>query len=78
MPKNARDSEKPIDPWFLAELACWTAVVLSPFLRWVNGPAVSTDQFVVRIAITSLPLIGGIAIRVAKITRSRAEDRRKR
>jgi hypothetical protein len=30
------------------EFGCWTAIALFPFLYWVNGPAVSTDQYVVR------------------------------
>jgi hypothetical protein len=48
------------------EFGCWTMVVLSPFLYWVNGPAVSTDQFVVRTALVTLALTGGITIRVVK------------
>src|SRR4030042_183173 len=46
------------------ELGCWTMVALAPFLYWVNGPAVSTDQFVVRTTVVMLALVGGIAIRV--------------
>ena len=47
----------------MAEFACWVAVVLCPILRLVNGPAVSTDQFVVQVAMFSLALIGGISLR---------------
>ncbi len=62
---------EPVDPWYLAELACWTMVVLAPILTWVNGPSVSTDQFVVRTAVFSLALSGGIGIRLAKVVAKR-------
>ena len=48
------------------ELACWTMVALAPFLYWVNGPAVSTDQFVVRSGLVTLAVVGGVTIRVTK------------
>jgi hypothetical protein len=48
------------------ELGCWTMVALAPFLYWVNGPAVSTDQFVVRTALVTIALVGGVVIRVSK------------
>lgn len=48
------------------EFACWTTVAIAPFLYWVNGPAVSTDQLVVRTALVTLALIAGLAIRVTK------------
>lgn len=57
----------PVDPWFLAEFSCWTMVVLAPILTWINGPSVSTDQFVVRTAVFCLALAGGIGLRVAKL-----------
>ena len=27
------------------EFACWTVVVIAPFLRLINGPAVTNDQW---------------------------------
>jgi hypothetical protein len=66
---NQARPEEPIDPWFLAEFCCWTMVVLAPILTWVNGPAVSTDQFVVRVTVFVLALTGAIGIRVRKIVR---------
>ncbi|MBN1853551.1 MAG: hypothetical protein JW829_12540 [Pirellulales bacterium] len=51
-------------PLWAVELGCWTMVALAPFLYWVNGPAVSTDQFVVRTTVVVLALVGGVAIRV--------------
>jgi hypothetical protein len=54
-----------------AEFACWTVVVLTPFLWWVNGPAVSSDQLVVRTALTVLALVGGVSLRIAKWVRGK-------
>ncbi len=51
-------------PLWAVELGCWTMVALAPFLYWVNGPAVSPDQFVVRTAVVVLALVGAITIRV--------------
>ena len=50
-------------PLWAVELGCWTMVGLAPILTWVNGPAVSTDQFVVRCLVFTLALTGGITIR---------------
>ncbi len=48
------------------EFGCWTMVALAPFLYWVNGPAVSTDQFVVRTALVTLALTGAVSVRLTK------------
>ena len=67
--------QESVDPWFLAEFCCWTMVVLAPILTWVNGPAVSTDQFVVRVTVFVLAITGGIGIRIAKLVRRRSQRR---
>jgi hypothetical protein len=46
------------------EFCCWTALALAPFLYWVNGPAVSTDQLVVRTALVVIAATGAITLRV--------------
>jgi hypothetical protein len=46
-----------------AEFCCWTTLALAPFLYWVNGPAVSTDQFVVRTALVVLAAAGAVGLR---------------
>lgn len=46
--------------------ACWTMIVLFPLLYWVNGPAVSTDQFVVRTMLIVLAVGGAVGSRLAK------------
>lgn len=40
------------------EFCCWTTLVLAPFLYWANGPAVSTDQFVVRTSLVAMAAVG--------------------
>lgn len=45
------------------EFACWTTLAISPFLYWVNGPAVSTDQLVLRTAIIALAGCGAAGLR---------------
>jgi hypothetical protein len=68
--------QEPVDPWLLAEFCCWTVLVLAPILRWVNGPAVSSDQYVVRVTVFALTLAGGVGIRVGKIVLRRLRSRR--
>lgn len=62
---------EPVNRWYLAEFVCWTTIVLVPILAWINGPAVSTDQFVVRVSVFVVALLGAVSIRVAKIIRRR-------
>ncbi len=67
MKSNAETSEVTIESSFHFELFCWTAVMLTPILCWVNGPSVSTDQFVTRIVVFTLALIGAVGIRSTKV-----------
>lgn len=48
-------------PWI--EFGCWTAIVLFPFLYWVNGPAVSTDQYVMRNILIVVSVTGAFGLR---------------
>ena len=48
----------------MIEFACWVMIALAPFLRWVNGPAVTQDQFVVQIALISVTVVLAIALRI--------------
>ncbi len=47
-----------------AELCCWAMLVLGPLLYWVNGRAVSTDQFVARAALLVLAAVSAISLRL--------------
>ena len=60
---------------YWAEFACWTMVLLVPLLWWVNGPAVSTDQLVVRVGLTVLALVGGLSLRVVTWVGKNCEKR---
>jgi hypothetical protein len=46
------------------EFSCWVVVGLAPFLRWVNGAAVTNDQFAIQISLTSIALAGALSIRL--------------
>jgi hypothetical protein len=65
------ESPTPAEVISWLEFGCWTMVALAPFLYWVNGPAVSTDQFIVRTALVSLALTGGTTIRLVKWVKKR-------
>jgi len=45
------------------EFCCWVVVALAPFLRWVNGAAVTDDQFVIQVALVTLAFSGGVGLR---------------
>lgn len=49
------------------EFVCWVVVLLAPLLRWINGPAVTDDQFVVQVTLFSMALLGGIGLRLYQI-----------
>jgi len=55
------------------EFACWTALMLAPVLYYVNGPSVSTDQFVVRTVSTVLSACGAAIFRFLNWRRCRRE-----
>ncbi|MGI6416377.1 MAG: hypothetical protein ACOX1P_11970 [Thermoguttaceae bacterium] len=69
-----RKEPAPVDPWFLAEFSCWTMVVLAPILTWINGPSVSTDQFVVGTTVFCLALGDGIGLSVTKLLRRKGRN----
>ena len=65
--KAAHDDEDSISPAELRgwlEFACWTTLALAPFLYWINGPSVSTDQFVVRAGLVVLAACGAAGLRL--------------
>lgn len=70
-PPDSLQSEEGIPRWAF-ELGCWTMVALAPFLTWVNGPPVSTDQAVVRTAVFSLAFVGGIVLTGLRLFRKRS------
>jgi hypothetical protein len=51
------------------EFVCWVVVLLCPFLRLVNGAAVTDDQFVIQVALFSLALVGAVGLRIYNFLR---------
>ena len=60
-----------------AEFFCWTALVLTPVIWWLQGPSVSTDQFVVRTGLVVVAAVGAVTLRSIDLIR-RFRDRGKR
>jgi hypothetical protein len=46
------------------EFVCWIVVLLAPLLRWINGPAVTTDQYAVQVTLFSVAIVGAIGLRL--------------
>lgn len=60
-------AERPIHFYEIApaiEFCCWVVLALAPFLRWVNGVAVTDDQFVIQCTLVALAASGAIGLRV--------------
>jgi hypothetical protein len=49
-------------PW--AEFCAWSALIMTPIIWWLQGPSVSTDQFVVRTSLVVISAIVGVGLRV--------------
>ena len=62
--KPPNDDISPAELRYWLEFGCWTTLALAPFLYWVNGPAVSTDQFVARTGLIALTAVSAVALRV--------------
>jgi hypothetical protein len=57
------------------EFGCWSALIMAPLIYWLQGPSVSTDQFVVRTALVILAAVGGVVLRIrVLLQRRRAGD----
>jgi hypothetical protein len=52
---------------YWVEFGCWVSIILYPILYWINGPAVSFDQFVVRSALLVISMTGAIGLRLWKL-----------
>lgn len=48
----------------VAEKYCWICVVMTPVIWWLQGPSVSTDQFVVRCSLVVISVLGAVGLRV--------------
>ena len=55
------------------EFGCWAALVMAPLIYWLQGPSVSTDQYVVRTILVIVAAAGGVGLRLrAVLIRRRA------
>jgi hypothetical protein len=53
------------------ELFAWMAFAMTPIIWWLQGPSVSTDQFIVRCALLSGSGCAAVALRAAAVLRHR-------
>jgi len=47
-----------------AEFGAWCAFVMAPMIWWLQGPSVSTDQFVVRTGLVIVSFVVGLGMRI--------------
>jgi hypothetical protein len=64
MHKHPQQSVRFRDVTPALEFTCWTVVALAPILRWVNGPAVTNDQFTIQVTLSTLAIVGAISLRI--------------
>ncbi|WP_010587011.1 hypothetical protein [Schlesneria paludicola] len=53
------------------EFSAWCALVMTPIIWWLQGPSVSTDQFVVRTGLLVISGVVAVAMRTWTILRPR-------
>lgn len=58
----------------IVEFACWVALAIAPLLRWINGPAVTFDQFVTQMIVLSLAVIGAFGLRAYNWSHRNSRD----
>ena len=46
------------------EFIFWVVVILLPFLRFANGPAVTDDQFLFQCLLAAIALTGATSLRI--------------
>ena len=46
-----------------AEFCAWSALVMAPLIWWLQGPSVSTDQFVVRTGLVVVSACAAVGLR---------------
>lgn len=53
------------------EFSAWSALVMTPIIWWLQGPSVSTDQFVMRTALVVISFSVATGMRIFAILQSR-------
>ena len=46
------------------EFSCWTVIVLAPWLRFINGAAVTSDQRTIQLFLYSGAVVGACILRI--------------
>jgi len=47
-----------------AEFCAWATLAMTPVIWWLQGPSVSTDQFVVRTSLLVISAATGLSLRI--------------
>src|SRR5262249_45152252 len=55
------------------QFCAWAALLMNPVIWWLQGPSVSTDQFVVRTALVVCAATGGIGLRIRALNSTEAD-----
>ncbi|HMO83986.1 MAG TPA: hypothetical protein PKC18_03600 [Lacipirellulaceae bacterium] len=53
------------------EFACWVVAALAIPLRWINGPAVTDDQFTFQVVLVAVAVAAGASLRVINLRAGR-------
>ena len=56
------------------EFGAWSAVVMTPMIWWLQGPSVSTDQFVMRTGLVVVSAVTAISLRIWNLIGSPARN----
>ena len=49
------------------EFGAWSSLVMAPIIWWLQGPSVSTDQFVMRTGLVVLSSVTAVGLRIWKL-----------
>ena len=59
-----------------AEFGAWSALVMTPIIWWLQGPSVSTDQFVVRTGLIVISAGTAVALRARALVQRRRDAKK--
>jgi len=76
MNQQTPDDLNPNEVLRWAEFCSWAALVMTPIIWWLQGPSVSTDQFVVRTALVIIATLSGTTLRCFAFVRRQANQPR--
>ena len=62
--EHPEDDLDPTEMRIWIEFGAWCAFVMAPIIWWLQGPSVSTDQFVVRTSLVVISFVVGVGMRI--------------